>query len=100
MTNTMKNIKKIFAAALCCLTFASCAIIPAGVEATSNPVGSKCGETESYVILGVFSKNGEQNNVQEAAKNGGITKISHVDQTVTNYVGGIVQKINIKVYGE
>jgi hypothetical protein len=79
---------------------ASCCTISYPVAATSNPVGSKCGETNSYVYLGVFGSKGKKAGIQQSAEKAGITSISHVDSYVKNIFFGIVQKRTIKVYGE
>lgn len=82
------------------LMLASCCTVSIPVAATSNPVGSKCGETTSYVYLAGFGEKGNESGIQQCAEKAGITKISHVDSYVKNYFFGIVQKRTIKVYGE
>ena len=67
------------------------------VAATSNPVGNKCGTATSTKILGF---GGSDNlGINAAAKNGGITRISHVDYS-TYSVLGIYTKVTTRVYGE
>lgn len=77
------------------------AIIVLPISATSNPVGSKCGVSNSTLYLGgLWSSKGETNGIDAAAKQAGITKISHVDSYAKNYFLGIIIKQTIKVYGE
>ncbi|MBR1468230.1 MAG: hypothetical protein IJ606_06345 [Bacteroidaceae bacterium] len=92
--------KKMFVAAFVCAAmctmFTNCTTTRP-VSATSNPVGNKCGEATATRILGIFG--GSDNiGINAAAKNGGITKISHVDVVSRNY--GVYQKITTRVYGE
>lgn len=96
----MKRTLKTLAAVAICALISSCATISNPVAATGKPLGSKCGETQSYVWLGLFSTKGGENGIDQAAKNGDITIISHVDSYTTNYLGGIVMKQTTKVYGE
>jgi len=77
------------------LTSCSC-IYP--VAATSNPVGSKCGEATAVTFLGVITLDGDCS-INAAAKQGGIKKISHVDQKVTSILGVYGTTTTI-VYGE
>ena len=77
------------------------AIIVLPISATSNPVGSKCGVSNSTLYLGgIWSSQGETNGIDAAAKQAGITKISHVDSYMKHYFLGIIIKQTIKVYGE
>ena len=78
----------------------SCATISNPVTATTNPVGSKCGVAKSTIYLGLWSSKGAENGIDQAAKNAGITKISHVDSYVKSYFFGIVEEQITKVYGE
>ena len=80
--------------------FASCCTISYPIAATSNPVGTKCGETTSYVYLGVFGAKGKNTGIQQSAQKAGITSISHVDSYVKNIFFGLIQKRTVKVYGE
>ena len=92
--------KKLFYAVACCALFASCCTISHPICATSNPVGTRYGETSSYVYLGVFGANGKDCGIEQSAKKGNITKISHVDMRDKAYFFGIVKKRTITVYGE
>ena len=94
----MKFTLKALAAVAVCALVSSCAIKP--IAATSNPVGSKCGVAESTVYLGIWSSKGAENGIDQAAKNGGITKISHVDSYTQNILWGLVVKQVTMVYGE
>lgn len=82
------------------LMLASCCTVSIPVAATSNPVGSKCGETTSYIYLGAFGAKGQDSGIQQCAQKAGIKEISHVDSYIKNYFFGVVQKRTIKVYGE
>lgn len=55
------------------------------VSVTSNPLGSKKGEATATSVLGWFAFGDAS--VQKAAKDGGITKISHIDQKSTSVLG-------------
>ena len=83
-----------------CALVSSCATISSPVTATSNPVGSKCGVAESTIYLGTWSSKGDENGIEQAAKNAGITKISHVDSYQKLYFWGLIIKQTTKVYGE
>ena len=96
----MKLTLKVLAAVAVCALVSSCATISKPVTATTNPVGSKCGVAESTIFLGTWSSNGEKNGIEQAAKNAGITKISHVDSYQKLYFWGLVIKQTTKVYGE
>ena len=69
----------------------------APVTVTENPVGSKKGEASVVSILGWFAFGNAS--VQKAAKEAGITKISHVDEKSTNVLGAFA-KYTVTVYGE
>ena len=96
----MKFTLKALAAVAVCALVSSCATISNPVTATTNPVGSKCGVAESTIYLSTWSSNGEGNGIEQAAKNAGITKISHVDTYRKNILWGLVIKQTTKVYGE
>ena len=96
----MKFTLKALAAVAVCALVSSCATISSPVTATTNPVGSKCGVAESTIYLGTWSSKGEQNGIEQAAKNAGITKISHVDSYQKLYFWGLIIKQTTKVYGE
>ena len=75
----MKKLKQFGLLLTVVAMISSCSIItPAGVGATSNPVGSKVGKAKATIYLGVLCFN-QDASVLKAAKNGGITKISTVD---------------------
>ena len=96
----MKFTLKALAAVAVCALVSSCATISSPVTATSNPVGSKCGVAESTIYLGTWSSKGAENGIDQAAKNAGITKISHVDSYQKLYLWGLIIKQTTKVYGE
>ena len=97
----MKFTLKALAAVAVCALVSSCATISTPVAATSNPVGTKCGVAKSTIYLGgLWSSKGEENGIDKAAKEAGITKISHVDSYQKTYLMGIVIEQITKVYGE
>ena len=67
------------------------------VEATANGVGTKVGTSEVVGILGLVATGDA--GINEAAKNGGISKISHVDRHVMSILG-LYAKYTVYVYGE
>lgn len=92
--------KKLFKLALGCVIAvcaASCSTTTP-VAATSNPVGNKCGIAKATTVLTIFGGSADCG-INKAAKNGGITKISHVDAFQKNYLG-IVTIYGVRVYGE
>jgi hypothetical protein len=97
----MKKTFKTLAVVAACALASSCATISTPVTATTNPLGSKCGEAKSTLYLGgLWSSKGAENGIDKAAKSAGITKISHVDSYQKSYCLGIVVKQITKVYGE
>jgi hypothetical protein len=92
---------KALAAVAVCALVSSCATISDPVTATTNPLGSKCGVAKSTLYLGgLWSSKGAENGIDKAAKEAGITKISHVDSYTKTYFFGIVAEQITKVYGE
>ena len=97
----MKRTLKTLAAVAVCALVSSCATVSHPVTATTNPLGSKCGVAKSTLYLGgLWSSKGEENGIDKAAKEAGITKISHVDSYTKNYFLGIVIEQITKVYGD
>ena len=96
----MKFTLKTLAAVAVSALVSSCVTISNPIAATTNPVGSKCGVAESTIYLGTWSSKGDENGIDQAAKNGGITKISHVDSYTKTYFWGLLIKQTTKVYGE
>ena len=97
----MKLTLKALAAVAVCALVSSCATISNPVTATTNPLGSKCGVAQSTLYLGgLWSSKGAENGIDKAAKEAGITKISHVDSYTKTYFFGIVAEQITKVYGE
>lgn len=95
----MKTFKIFALAAVSTLMLASCATTTTPIAATSNPVGNKCGEASCTRILYFFG--GSANvGLNKAVKNGGITKISHVDYVRKSCLGGLYTKYTTRVYGE
>lgn len=88
-------------AALAVLTLGSCATINSGAALTEKgPIGSKMGEAKSTIYLGMWSSEGEQNNIKKAAQNGGISKVSQVEYIDQSIFLGLIIKHTTRVYGE
>lgn len=84
------------AIAVCAVCLTSCtSTMP--ITATSNPVGNKCGEARSVRVLGMGGSS--NNGINKAVKDGGITKISHVDYVKYNFLW-LYSSFTTKVYGE
>ena len=81
------------------LILSACASITTPICATSNPVGTKIGEASSTWILGMCFDGGDMS-ILKAARNGGITKISTVDQRYFSVLGVLVVNITTIVTGE
>ena len=97
----MKFTLKVLATVTVCALVSSCATISNPVTATTNPFGTKCGVAKSTLYLGgLWSSKGAENGIDQAAKNGGITKISHVDSYMKYYCLGLIIEQTTKVYGE
>lgn len=101
--------KKAFVFISTALLLSSCAMVKspvtgflytntkAPVTATSNPIGSKKGKASVISVLGWVAVGNAS--IQKAAKEGGIKKISHVDEKSTNILG-LFSKYTVTVYGE
>ena len=96
----MKKTLKAVAAFVACVMVSSCITVSNPVAVTTHPFGTKCGVAESKIYLGIWSTKGEENGIDKAAKEAGITKISHVDTYQKNYFLGLVIEQITKVYGE
>ena len=97
----MKFTLKALAAVAVCALVSSCATISNPVTATTNPMGTTCGVAKSSLYLGgLWSSKGAENGIDQAAKNAGITKISHVDSYTKSYFLGLYMEQITKVYGE
>lgn len=95
----MKKISLFVLVMICAATLFSCATITTPVSATSNEMGSKVGVASGKTFLSIFG--GDTNSsIQEAAKNGGITKVSSVDFSYNPGILGIVQSYTCTVTGE
>ncbi len=92
--------KKLFAfvSVVAALAMTSCSSVKP-VAVTSNPVGTKVGTAKEVKVIGLFPFKGDHG-INAAAKNGGITKISHVDVEDFNVLGGLFTKTTTRVYGE
>lgn len=91
----MKKIFKFGIAAVIAFCAISCGTTRP-ITATSNPVGNKVGVAKAVKVLCFGSK--DDIGINTAAKNGGITRISHVDAFQKNYVLWTVY--GVRVYGE
>ena len=94
--------KKLLLACACVLSLASCSSLTTPLTATSNPVGNKVGES-SYTTYcwGMFGKRNADIGINKAAKEAGITKISHADLNSKRYgFFGARKKVTTRVYGE
>jgi hypothetical protein len=76
----MKNLMKVLVAGLFIVSMASCSV-SGPLFVTDNPDGGKVGKSSYRNILG-FALDGGDASIKSAAENGGITKISTVDQKV------------------
>jgi hypothetical protein len=91
------------------LVLASCAIVAspamgtlytevkAPLAVTEHPTYSKIGKAECQSILGLIATGDAS--IETAAKNGGITRIHHVDYESNNILG-IFGKFTTVVYGD
>jgi hypothetical protein len=99
----MKKIMTLAAsAALVVAMMSSCATINSGAALTEKgAIGPKVGEAQStYFLGGIWSSQGEQNDLKKAAENGGIKKISQVEYIDKSIFLGLVIKHTTRVYGE
>ncbi|MCR4921093.1 MAG: TRL-like family protein [Bacteroidaceae bacterium] len=88
-------------AALAASMLTSCMTINTGAAlGEKGPIGQRVGEAKSTYILGLWSSKGEQNNIKQAAANGGITKVAQVEYIDKYILLGIVTKHTTRVYGE
>lgn len=89
-----KLLTVLFASAI---LFASCStIVP--VCATGNAVGSKVGESTGTYLFGYLPLGDIDVSIKKAAENGGISKISTVDQKTT--ISVFTTKVTTIVTGE
>lgn len=95
--------KKFFSiCALACAMFAvqSCSTINVAQCSSSQNIGSKVGEATSTQYLLLWTAGGKNQTIQQAAKNGGITKVNQVEYVNQSVLGGLVVKHTTRVYGE
>ena len=90
-----KNLMTLAAtAALAVTMLTSCATINSGAAlAEKAPIGQKVGEAQSTYFL-------EQNNIKQAAENGGIKKVTQVEYVDQAVFLGLFIKHTTRVYGE
>jgi hypothetical protein len=63
---------------------------------TANALGSKVGQAEVWSVLGVVALGDA--GIEKAAKEAGITKVSHVDKKMWSILG-VYTKVTYTVYG-
>jgi hypothetical protein len=97
-----KRIMSVAAAlAFALFSLSSCITINSGAAlAEKSVIGPKMGEAKSTIILGLWSSKGEENNIQQAAKNGGIKQVTQVEYVDKSIFLGIVIRHTTRVYGE
>ena len=74
---------------------------PAQSLAVAMDTSAKCtktGESSAMAILGLFA--GGDASIEAAMRNGGITKVHHVDHTVSSFLLGIYLEDKTIVHGE
>lgn len=98
----MKKIMTLAAsAAFAVLTMSSCATISTDAAlAEKAPIGQKVGEAQSLYFLGLWSSQGEQNNLKKAAQNGSVNKVTQVEYITQSVFFGLFVKRTTRVYGE
>jgi hypothetical protein len=94
----MRKLISLMALVFICFLAVGCATITSPVAATTNPVGSKVGQSSGKIWLGVFGS--ADAGIQAAAKNGGITNISTVDFTQKLGLLGLWVEYEATVTGE
>lgn len=101
-----KTIFSVACAIALAMGMTSCGVLGSGMiyndtvepnQVTANALGSKVGQAEIMNILGVVALGDA--GVQKAAKEAGITKVSHVDKKVVSVLG-LYTKVTYTVYGE
>ncbi len=80
---------KVFSTLVAVLALMSSCALTLPVNATSNPVGTKVGTSKATGYLGVLFFD-QDASIREAAKNGGITRISTVDIKSTSILNIVV----------
>ncbi len=105
----MKHVKFIAAMAVGGLLLPGCALVKsplsatmytdvkAPVAVTGNSGASKVGTSKAQSYLGIVAVGDAS--IDAAAKQGGITKIHHVDEHATNVLG-VFARYEVIVYGE
>ena len=69
---------------------------PLSTEFDKTEIGTKVGKASTYSFLGLISVGDA--GIQEAARNGHITKVNHADYEHFNFL--VFQKTSVFVYGE
>jgi hypothetical protein len=91
-----KNITKALFAGLFIMSITACSV-SGPLFVTDNPDGGKVGKS-SYRVLFGFALDGGDASIKKAAENGGITKISTVDQKIES--GLLISRVVTVVTGE
>ena len=92
----VKNITKALFTGLFIMTITACGV-SGPLFVTDNQDGGKVGKS-SYRVLFGFALDGGDASIKKAAENGGITKISTVDQKIES--GLIISRVVTVVTGE
>ena len=92
----VKNITKALFTGLFIMSITACSV-SGPLFVTDNPDGGKVGKS-SYRTLFGFALDGGDASIKKAAENGGITKISTVDQKIES--GLIISRVVTVVTGE
>ena len=92
----VKNITKALLTGLFIMSITACSV-SGPLFVTDNPDGGKVGKS-SYRVLFGFALDGGDASIKKAAENGGITKISTVDQKIES--GLLISRVVTVVTGE
>ena len=100
-----KTIFSVACAIALAMGMTSCGVLGSGMiyndtvepnQVTANALGSKVGQAEVWSVLAIVALG--DGGVEKAAKEAGITKISHVDKKVWSILG-VYTKVTYTVYG-
>ena len=94
----MKAMVKIIPILLLFTALSACATVALPVSATTNPVGSKVGESGGNIWFGILGN--ADASMRTAANNAGITEISTVDIEVFRVFGLLFSRYTVTVTGE
>ena len=94
----MKAMVKVIPILLLFVALSACATVALPVSATTNPVGSKVGESSGSIWFGLLGN--ADASMRTAANNAGITEISTVDIEVFRVFGLLFSRYTVTVTGE